>query len=149
MRAAQDVGDDLGHKVRRRMLARSLAAGVGLGVLARLGVRPAEAANGDSVTAGQPVSTTNVTTIQGSVGGNPSLRVTNGFADAVDTKADGIQGFAAGGSGDYNAGVFGRNNVQNGIGMSGAAPNGTGAYGESLTGSGVAGKSSSGRASTG
>jgi len=114
---------------RRRLLTRWLAAGAGVVTLSTLSHSPAQAANGDAVLAGQTVDATTPT------------RVRNGVTYAVDSTADGIQGYATGAN---NAGLFGRNNATDGIGVSGAAPNGTGIFGESLNGFGVGGRSSSG-----
>ena len=60
----------------------------------------------------------------------------------MDPQDDGVQGFAAGTS----SGVLGRNNSQDGTGVTGVAPNGTGVFGESLTGTAVGGRSASGSA---
>ncbi len=116
-----------GH--RRQVLMQWLAAGAGVATLASLGSTSAQAANGDPVLAGQTVDATAPTKIR------------NGVSYTADATADGIQGYATGAN---NAGVFGRNNLTDGIGISGAAPNGTGAFGESLNGFGVGGRSTTG-----
>lgn len=108
---------------------RLLAAGIGVGALARFGARPAQAANGDPVLAGQTVDATAPT------------RIRNGVSYAADGTADGAQGYAAGAN---NAGLFGRNNDSGGVGVGGAAPSGTGVFGESSNGFGVGGRAASG-----
>lgn len=80
------------------------------------------------------------TEIAGTVTANPILQILNGFSGSSDPKQDGIQGYTIAAS---NAGVFGRNNDLNGVGVFGEGPNGTGAFGDSASGSGVAGSSSS------
>ncbi len=66
---------------------------------------------------------------------------TNGTATITDpTAADGVQGYA---SGVNNAGVAGRNNDLNGLGVVGTAPSGIGVSGSSGTGPGVSGISTS------
>src|SRR6266498_2766000 len=107
-----------GH--RRQVLMQWLAAGAGVATLASLGSTSAQAANGDPVLAGQTVDATAPTKIR------------NGVS------------YTAYATGANNAGVFGRNNLTDGIGISGAAPNGTGAFGESLNGFGVGGRSTTG-----
>jgi hypothetical protein len=114
---------------RRHAMMRLLAACLGAGVLTRLGTQSAQAANSDPVLAGQTVDATVPT------------RVRNGVSYTTDSTADGVQGDATGGN---NSGLFGRNNVSNGIGVSGAAPSGTGVFGESVNGYGVGAKSMSG-----
>jgi hypothetical protein len=128
---------------QRRAILRWLLAGLGAGAVAKAGAGRAEAANGDPVVAGQTVTATNPTAIQGTVSGNAALRATNNFSGTPDAVADGVQGYAAAAN---NAGVFGRNNDLDGIGVAGVAPNGTGVFGDSLGGSGVGGKSNSGAA---
>jgi hypothetical protein len=71
--------------------------------------------------------------------GATQLVGTNNFNGALDTNADGVQGYAAG----TNAGVFGRNNDFNGVGVSGVAPSGIGVSGASANGPGVSGTSTS------
>ena len=110
---------------RRHALARLIAAGVGLGALARFGTPTAQATNGDPVYAGQIADTTDPT------------RFRNGVTYATDSTEDGVQGYATGAN---NAGLFGRNNDTGGIGVAGAAPSGTGVFGESVNGFGVGGK---------
>ncbi len=123
---------------RKLLLLAGLGAGAGLG-----GRQLAQAANGDAVVAGQQVTATALTAVQSTVTGNPAVRASNAVASGYDAKADGVQGYADGAN---NAGLFGRNNALNGVGVAGAAPSGTGAYGESLSGTGVGGKSTSGTA---
>src|SRR6266540_2003311 len=94
-----------------------------------LDCQTAQAANGDPVLAGQTVDATAPT------------RVRNGVSYTPDSTADGVQGYATGAN---NAGLFGRNNVTDGIGVGRAAPSGTGVFGESLNGFGVGGRSTSG-----
>jgi len=66
---------------------------------------------------------------------------TNGtWNGAPDSNPDGVQGYTTGAS---NAGVFGRNNDLNGLGVSGAAPSGIGVAGSSGNGPGVSGISTS------
>ncbi|MCC7369651.1 MAG: hypothetical protein IT306_14575, partial [Chloroflexi bacterium] len=91
-----------------------------------LSTRASQAANGDAVLAGQSVSATAPT------------RISNTVSLTPDSTADGVQGYATGAN---NAGLFGRNNTTDGIGVSGAAPSGTGVFGESSNGFGVGGKS--------
>jgi hypothetical protein len=66
---------------------------------------------------------------------------TNGGAGATDTNLDGVQGYANDGT---SAGVFGRNNVLNGVGVMGAAPSGIGVSGQSANGPGLSGTSTNG-----
>ncbi|MCC6174087.1 MAG: hypothetical protein IT305_02180 [Chloroflexi bacterium] len=113
-------------KSRRRTLARWLAAGAGLGLL-RSGAGQAEAADGDTVRAGQTTDSTTPTRLR-----------TNAATLTPDTTTDGLQGYADGAN---NAGLFGRNNASNGIGVAGAAPSGTGVFGQSANGYGVGGQS--------
>jgi hypothetical protein len=110
-------------------MIRLLAASVGAGALARLGTQTAQAANGDPVLAGQTVDATAPT------------RVRNGVSYTPDATADGIQGYATGAN---NAGLFGRNNVTDGIGVFGESVNGFGVGGKAP--SGVGGAFSGGRA---
>jgi len=78
-------------------------------------------------------------------GGNPAFRTTLAFGGVPDAHPDGIQGIAVNPNPTVsNAGVFGRVNELNGVGIFGAAPNGTGAFGDSSSGSGVAGNSDTG-----
>jgi len=66
---------------------------------------------------------------------------TNGtWNGAPDSNPDGVQGYTTGAS---NAGVFGRNNDLNGLGIAGAAPSGIGVAGSSGNGPGVSGVSTS------
>lgn len=118
---------------RRRLLRWGLGL-LGAGALARAESRPVQAANGDPVLAGQAVTASSPTVVQGTVAGNPTLRATNAFVGTTDAVADGVHGYAGGANA---AGLFGRNNDLDGIGISGAAPNGTGLYGESAKGAGV------------
>lgn len=128
---------------RRRHLLRWGLGLLGAGALARAGTRSAQAANGDPVVAGQTVTASGPTTVQGTVSANPALRATNAFPGTTDALADGVQGYAAGAN---NAGLFGRNNDLDGIGVSGAAPNGVGVFGESAKGTGVGARSATGQA---
>lgn len=70
---------------------------------------------------------------------------TNG-AVASDGNADGVQGYAAAAG---NAGVAGRNNDLNGMGVVGTAPSGIGVSGSSGSGPGVSGVSASGHGAVG
>ncbi|MCC6179563.1 MAG: hypothetical protein IT305_29995 [Chloroflexi bacterium] len=112
---------------RRRAVARWLAAGAGMGLLLRTGAEQAEAANGDTVRAGQTTDSTTSTRLR-----------TNVASLTPDTTVDGLQGYADGAN---NAGLFGRNNASNGIGVAGAASSGTGVFGQSTNGFGVGGQS--------
>ncbi|MFN8521626.1 MAG: hypothetical protein U0821_00780 [Chloroflexota bacterium] len=94
------------------------------------------------VTAGGNTATGAVTSITATTPTSPTkkpgFRATNNFTDPItDDYSDGVQGFAA----SDNAGVFGRNNTLNGVGVWGTAPNGTGVYGASDDGTGVGGQS--------
>lgn len=66
---------------------------------------------------------------------------TNNFPGGPDPNADGVQGYAAGAA---NAGVSGRNNDLNGVGVQGTAPSGIGVSGGSANGPGVSGTSANG-----
>jgi hypothetical protein len=83
---------------------------------------------------------TSTTVLAATVSGGAGLRVTNGTSGG-DASADGIQGYA---TGDSNAGIFGRNNANKGVGVFGAAPSGTGVFGDSSDGFGVGGRSTNG-----
>jgi hypothetical protein len=114
---------------RRYAMMRLLAACIGAGALTRLGTQSAQATQGQPVLAGSDNDATAPTQIR------------NGVSYALDSTADGVQGYATGGN---NSGLFGRNNFSNGIGVAGAAPSGTGVFGESVNGYGVGAKSTSG-----
>ena len=63
---------------------------------------------------------------------------TNGYSGSLDANADGVQGYA---SGANNAGLFGRNNSANGLGVFGIGGNGIGVFGQSNSGPGLSGHS--------
>lgn len=67
------------------------------------------------------------------------------YTSALDTNIyDGVQGYAANSGGIAYAGVFGRNNDPNGVGVMGTAPSGIGVYGTSTSSAGLSGLSTSG-----
>ena len=66
---------------------------------------------------------------------------TNGYTGTLDSSADGVQGYA---NDSTSAGVFGRNNVLNGVGVLGVAPSGIGVSGQSTNGPGLSATSTNG-----
>ncbi|MHB8645459.1 MAG: autotransporter outer membrane beta-barrel domain-containing protein [Thermomicrobiales bacterium] len=64
----------------------------------------------------------------------------NGYNGSQDNFNDGIQGYTQGANW---AGIFGRNNDSNGVGVFGIAANGVGVFGQSSNGAGVSGHAES------
>ena len=76
----------------------------------------------------------------------PLVGTNSMWSGASDANLDGVQGYTTGAS---NAGLFGRNNTLNGVGVAGAAPSGIGVAGSSGNGPGVSGVSTGGPGSVG
>lgn len=139
------------RRSRRGLIAGAAALAAGL-LAARAGesVAAAYALQGDATNAAGAT-----TTISGALAAGPILRVANNSA-LTDAAGDAIQGYAANTNGGtlVNAGIFGRNNDPNGVGVRGNAPNGQAVVGETAggvalsgtatTGDGVYGSSTSG-----
>ncbi len=144
----EQVADEKRASVRRRGLIAGAAALVAA-TLAKRSMQDVEAADGDALIIGNGAavpggyqSASATTWLAASPGNGPTFRTTPfPYPVKPDTLQDGVQGFAAGAN---IAGIFGRNNDGNGVGLFGEAPFGTGAFGDSSTGSGVAGASGSG-----
>ncbi len=147
----EQVEDEKRASVKRRGLIAGAAALVAAAI-AKQAASPVEAQGeplvvGNNANAPGYQSASSMTWVVSTVAGNPGLRFSNNFPNgtAFDTVSDGIQGYAA--NPDMtksNAGVFGRVNDLDGVGIFGEGPNGTGVFGDSASGSGVAGNSSSG-----
>ncbi len=105
------------------------------GTLRRRGLIAGAAALAAATLAAQPVNAL-----------GPLVGTGTGYTGGMDTNADGVQGYA---KDPGNAGVFGRNNDLNGMGVSGAAPSGIGVSGASGSGPGVSGVSASGHGTVG
>ncbi len=141
-------GEQMAGEKRAAVKRRGLIAGAAALVAGMLATKTTEnvAAQGEPLVVGNGAgspgyqSATAKTEIAGTVTTGPILQMLNGYSGASDAVQDGIQGYTIGVS---NAGVFGRNNDLNGVGVFGEGPNGTGAFGDSASGSGVAGSSSS------
>src|SRR5258708_23668275 len=108
------------HLKRRGLIAG--AAALVAGVLGNQAASPVSASytlQGDSAN-----TATAITTMTGNLAANPIFRAINtngssGVTPSIDAISDGIQGYA---TGMNTAGVFGRNNDLNGIGVRGNAP---------------------------
>lgn len=129
------------HLKRRGLIAG--AAALAAAVLAKQASTPVSASysiQGDSAN-----TATAITTLTGNIATNPIFRAINtngsgGVTPTIDPVSDGLQGYTTGAN---NAGVFGRNNDLNGIGIRGNAPSGQAVVGESSSGIGVSGTSNS------
>jgi hypothetical protein len=117
------------------------AAALAGAILAKQAMEPVAAADGGNIiigTVGNANNTyTTTTTLSGSPASAPGFRVMNNTSVAPDATRDAIQGYAAAAQ---NAGVLGRNDDTNGVGVAGVATSGTGVYGQSGTGSAVGGR---------
>lgn len=147
MQGEQAVDEKRAAIRRRGLIAGAAALVTGL-VAARTASPVSAGVDGDIV-----ASTTTVTSATTTILANPALatspafRANNLFTGALDPHGDGIQGFTTNPQTvppSGNAGVFGRVDDLNGVGIFGEATNGTGAFGDSGSGSGVAGSSGSG-----
>ncbi len=140
------VTDEKRGALKRRGLIAGAAALVA-GVLAKQAAEPVAAGtDGDVVGgAGNTFGTTTTVILSPHSQTSPAFVGNNFYQGSPDTHGDAIQGYTTNPDTTVsNAGVFGRNNDLNGVGLFGEAPNGTGAFGDSASGSGVAGNSSSG-----
>lgn len=136
-------------RLKRRGLIAGAAALVA-GVVVQQTSSPVAAADGNGITIGVGGNASNIgsttTTLNTVATGSPGFRVTesgngsfyNGITDAI---ADGIQGYT---NIPNAAGVFGRNDIGNGIGSAGVASSGIGVYGQTDGGSALTASATSG-----
>lgn len=141
----QGVNEKRGTLKRRGLIAG--AAALVAGVLAKQAAEPVAAGSDGDVVLGVnnfPLTSTGLTT-QSHLLAKPAFMANNDYTGALDGAGDGMQGYTTNPDPTKsNAGVFGRTNDLNGVGIFGEGPNGTGAFGDSGSGTGVAGNSSSG-----
>ncbi|MDQ2783980.1 MAG: hypothetical protein M3Y58_03135 [Chloroflexota bacterium] len=141
----QAVDEKRGALKRRGLIAG--AAALVAGVLAKQSAEPVVAGTDGDVVAGATTffGTTTYMILDPHSQTIPAVIGNNFYTGALDNHGDGIQGYTTNpDQAVSNAGVFGRNNDLEGVGVFGEGPNGTGAFGDSASGSGVAGNSDSG-----
>lgn len=145
----EQTGDEKRGTLKRRGLIAGAAALVATALASKASMEEVSAANGGPVLLGGDTSGSGAPQQAGALTwiattaaltASPAFRATNNFG-VPDNLGDGVAGFT---TSRNNAGVFGRNNDLDGVGIFGEAPNGTGAFGDSSSGSGVAGSSSTG-----
>lgn len=142
------AGDEKRGALKRRGLIAGAAALVA-GILAKQAAEPVAAGtDGDVVLNSITPSGATTGVVSSPLANSPALIGSNNFpVSSIDFHGDGVQGYTINPQTTpptSNAGVFGRVNELNGVGIFGEGPNGTGVFGDSGSGSGVAGNSTTG-----